>query len=181
MKKFIVLAAAAMLAFAAPAFATEIGVFNAQEVLGKSEVSKAYKNTMESKFGGERASLEREGKSLQASYESFQKQASTLSQKAREEKQVDLMRRSRSFDEKRRNFAVRADRQMAELNASMGRILLEAAANVAKKRNLDLTLDASSGSIMYAANKLDLTSDMVSEVNRVWRNYGSKFPPVSKK
>ena len=179
MKKFLILAAVAMLAFAAPAFATEVGVFNASEVLGKSEVSKAYERTMQSKFGGERASLEKEEKALQASYESFQKQAATLSQKAREEKQMDIMRRGRSLEEKRRNLAVRVQRQMAELNGSMGRIVLEAASNVAHKRGLDLILDAAAGGIGFASPKTDVTSDMLNEVNGVWKKYGSKFPPAS--
>ncbi len=178
MRKVITITVAAMLAFAAPAFAAEIGVFNASEVLNKSELSKAFERTMQSKFGAERASLEKEEKALQASYESFQKQAPTLSQKAREEKQMDIMRRGRSLEEKRRNFAVRVQRQTAELNGAISRITIEAASNVAKKHKLDLILESSNG-VAYVDTRMDMNSEMLNEVNRVWRDNGSKFPSAS--
>ena len=85
------------------------------------------------------------------------------------------------FEEKRRDFALRVEREDANLRQTMGKILFEASANVAKRKKLDLVLDANAGVIMYADSSMDLTDDMIKEVNKIWKSMGSKFPAAEKK
>ena len=42
-------------------------------------------------------------------------------------------------------------------------------------------LDANAGVIMYADSSMDLTDDMIKEVNKIWKSMGSKFPAAEKK
>ena len=181
MFKFVTAVAAALILSATPAFADGIGIFNSQTIVSQTEPSKAAQKLLQSKFGSERSQMEKQEKSLQSQYESFQKQAATLSQKAREEKQIEILRKSREFEEKRRDFAIRVEREDANLRQTMGKILFEASANVAKRNKLDLVLDANAGVIMYADPSMDLTDDMIKEVNKIWKSMGSKFPAAEKK
>ncbi len=179
MLKCISFFVAAMLVFTTPALATSIGVFNSQIIASRTEPSKAAQQILKNKFGSERSSLEKQDKELQTKYESFQKQAATLSQQAREKKQMEIMRKGREFEEKRRAFMGRVERETTMLQQNIGKIIFEASANVAKKKDLDLILDAAVPGIMYVTEKMDLTDDMVKEVNRIWKSMGSKFPAAS--
>jgi|GEM_PF-463426 len=180
MFKCIPVALLTLLLAATPAFAGGIGVFNSQSIMAQSEPSKAAQKELQSRFGSEGTRIENQLRDIQKQGQSFQSQAAAMSQKAREEKQVDLMRRGRELEEKRRSFAVEVDKARSAMSQVMFKLVLDASANVAKKRNLDLILDANTGSITYAADSLDVSKDLLDEVNRLWKGMGSKFPAPEK-
>lgn len=179
MKKVLSLALVAVLMSAGAVYAEGLGVFNAQTVAMQSDPAKAAQKLMEGQFGAEKTQLEKQAQDLQKQGESLQAQAAAMSQKAREEKQMDFMRKRRDFEEKSRNFAMRVQQEESRITQNMGKFIFDAAAVVAKKRDLDLVLDASTGSVMFAAPSLDLTQDMLDEVNRQWKAAGSKFQNVT--
>lgn len=166
--------------------AASIGVFNSQTVALDSEPAKEAQKKLQSQFGGEKDQLEKLAKDLQKQGESLQAQSAALSQQAREEKQMDFLRKRRDFEEKSRTFAGKVENSENQIRQTMGRYIFQAAETVAKQRGFDLILDAATGSVMYATANLDVTRDMVSEVNKLWKAGGSKFdtpaaPAASKK
>lgn len=179
MKKVLSLALVAVLMSAGAVYAEGLGVFNAQTVAMQSDPSKAAQKLMEGQFGAEKNQLEKQAQDLQKQGESLQAQAAAMSQKAREEKQMEFMRKRRDFEEKSRNFARRVEQEELRIRQNMGKFIFDSANLVAKKRNLDLILDASTGSVMFAAPSLDLTQDMLDEVNRQWKAAGSKFTTIN--
>ena len=171
----LALVATLMLGGTALAADLKVGVFNAQAVAMDSDAAKAAKKKLESQFGAEKADLEKQAKALQSKAETLQSQLPSLSAKAKEEKQGEFSRLRRDFDEKSRNFARKVENSEMQIRQSMARQMLEATSNVAKKRDLDLVLDAGAGGIMFATPALDITQDVLSEVNRIWKASGSKF------
>ena len=178
MFKTFALAVAAIMIMAGAAHAADftVGVFNSQSLAMESDPAKEAQRRMQSQFGSERTQLEKQAKDLQKQGEDFQGKAATLSQKAREEQQMDLMRKSRAFDDKSRDFARRVDGTENQMRQSMAQFILQAATNVAQQKNLDLVLDAAAGSVVFAKPALDISKDMTAEVNRLWKAGGSKFP-----
>lgn len=166
---------AVLLTAGAAQAAEKIGVFNSQTVALQSEPAKVAQKQMQSQFGAERTQLEKQAQDLQKQGETLQAQSATMSQKAREEKQVEFMRKRRDFEEKSRNFARRVEQEENRIRQNMGKFIFESAATVAKKRGLDVILDAATGSVLFASPSLDLTQDMLDEVNKQWKAAGSKF------
>ncbi len=170
------LALIAVLLVAAPALAdTKIGVFNAQAVALDSEPAKAAQKRMQSRFGAERTKLEKAAQDLQKQNQSLQSQAAAMSDKARREKQTEFLRKAREHEEKAREFARKVQVEEEQMRQAMGRFIFQAAAEVAKKNKLDLILDGASGSVIYADKSMDVTKDMLNEVNRQFKAAGGKF------
>ena len=153
----------------------KVGVFNSQAVAMDSDAAKAAQKKLQGQFGAEKNQLESQAKALQSKGEALQAQMASLSNKAKEEKQMEFLRLRRDFEEKSRNFARKVENSEVQIRQSMARQMLEATSNVAKKRDLDLVLDAGAGGIMFATPALDITQDVLSEVNRIWKASGSKF------
>ena len=181
MIKVIPVALSALLLAASPAFAGGIGVFNSQRIMSQSEPSKAAQKLLQSRFGSEGTRIENQLRDIQKQGQNFQNQAAAMSQKAREDKQIELMRRGRELEEKRYTFATEVEKTKASMSSVMFNIMLEASRNVAKKKDLDLILDGGAGVITYAADSLDVSKEMLDEVNRLWKDMGSKFPEPEKK
>lgn len=177
-----VIATAALVSLTAiPALAGGIGVFNGQQTIAQSEVSKAAHQYVQSHFDAEGKKLEKQFQDLQKQGQAFQTQAAAMSQKAREEKQMELMRKGRDLEQKRRTFAAQVDRTNAQLSQVMMRLASAASQEVAKKLNLDLIFNESTGAVAYYnADKLDVNKEMLSELNNQWKKMGSKFPDFSK-
>ncbi len=155
--------------------AMPVGVFNSQTIAIDSEPAKAAQKQLQSQFGAERGQIEKLAQNLQKEGESLQAQTAALSQKAREEKQMDFLRKRRDFEEKSRAFAIKVEGRENQIRQTIGRLIFQASGTVAKKRNLEMVFDAAAGSIMYALPSMDITKDVIAEVNRLWKAGGSKF------
>ena len=154
---------------------TKIGVFNSQSIAIDSEPGKAARQKLESQFGAEKTQLEKQFKDMQSKAESLQAQMATLSQKAREEKQRDFMNQRRDFEEKSRNFTRKVESFELQIRQNLAKILFEASQNVSKNKSLNLILDSGTGAVFFVTPDLDVTKDMLAEVNRLWKAGGSKF------
>ncbi len=152
----------------------KIGVFNSQSVIMDSDAFKAAQQKLQSQYGTEKTELEKQARDLQSRGEALSKMAQ--SDKNREKQQQDFLKLRRQFEEKSRNFARKVENSEMQIRQSMARFIYEASQAVAKKRSLDLILDAATGTVMYTKSDTDITRDVLSEVNRLWKAGGSKFP-----
>lgn len=178
MFKIVSLALAACIVFAGSAFAADvnIGIFNSQAIAMESDAAKASQQKMQGQYGNERNQLEKQAKDLQAKGQDLQAKAATMSDKAREEKQMEFLKQRREFEEKSRAFARKVEAAENEIRQGMAQNIYQAAENIAKQKKLDLILDAASGSVMFATPKMDVTKEVLAEVNRIWKANGNKFP-----
>lgn len=176
MMRILSLVLLAMACIAAPAFAdVNIGVFNAQAVALDSEPAKVAQKNLQSQFGAERSQLEKQAQDLQKQSQSLQAQAAAMSAQARQEKQSEFMRKVREHEEKSRNFARKVQTAEDQIRQAMGRFIFQAASVVAKQKGLNLILDGASGSVIYADKSMDVTKEMLAEVNKQFKAAGSKF------
>ena len=164
MRKVLVMAVIACLMTASVAMAeVKIGVVDMQVVATQSDPAKDAQNKMKSKYGAERSQLEKQGKDLQ-------KRAEGLKGDVSEEKKVEFIRLKRDLDEKTRNFARKVEQDEVKIRQDMVTLVFRAAYEVAQRKGFNFVVDVTAGGVLYAEQSMDLTQDVLAEVNKLWKS-----------
>ncbi len=165
MRKVLGLAILAVFLMTNAAIAAElkIGVVDMQAIATDSEPAKDAKKKMESKYGTERKQIEKQGQDLQ-------KKADALKKDNSEAKQVEFIRLRREFDEKTRTFARKVEQDEIKIRQDMVTLVFRATYEVAKRKGFDYVVDVTAGGVLYAQQSMDLTKDVLAEVNKLWKS-----------
>ena len=153
--------AGAVAANAAEPAAAKIGVVDMQAVATQSEPAQAAKKQMESKYGKERAALEKQGEALKGP-------------KASDEKKLAFIRKKQELDQKTRNFLRKVEQDEVKLRQDMVTMVFNATYNVAQKKGFNFVVDITAGGVLYADQTMDLTQDVLAEVNRLHKEDKAK-------
>ena len=157
--------AGAVAANAAEPAAAKIGVVDMQAVATQSEPAQAAKKQMESK---ERAALEKQGEALKKSAEELK------GPKASDEKKLAFIRKKQELDQKTRNFLRKVEQDEVKLRQDMVTMVFNATYNVAQKKGFNFVVDITAGGVLYADQTMDLTQDVLAEVNRLHKEDKAK-------
>lgn len=160
--------AGAVVANAAEPAAAKIGVVDMQAVATQSEPAQAAKKQMESKYGKERAALEKQGEALKKSAEELK------GPKASDEKKLAFIRKKQELDQKTRNFLRKVEQDEVKLRQDMVTMVFNATYNVAQKKGFNFVVDITAGGVLYADQTMDLTQDVLAEVNRLHKEDKAK-------
>ncbi|MBQ9407496.1 MAG: OmpH family outer membrane protein [Desulfovibrio sp.] len=141
----------------------KIGVVDMQTVATQSEPAQAAKAKMESKFGKERASLEKQGEALK-------KKAELLKNpKVGEQKKLDFIRSKQELDQKTRNFLRKVEQEEVKLRQDMVTLVFSATYEVARAKGFNFVVDVTAGGVLYADQSMDLTKEVLAEVNKLYK------------
>lgn len=143
--------------------AVKIGVVDMQTVATQSEPAQAAKKQMESKFGKERAALEKQGEALKKKAEALK------NPKASEEKKLDFIRAKQDLDQKTRNFLRKVEQEEVKLRQDMVTLVFSATYEVARAKGFNFVVDVTAGGVLYADQSMDLTKDVLTEVNKLYK------------
>ncbi len=164
MYKVIAMALALCLMTVSVAFAEmKIGVVEMQRIAVESALAKDVRKKMESKYGKERTTLEKQAKDLQTKAEALKKNPT-------EKKQVEFIRLKREFDEKTRDFARKVEQDEIKIRQDMVSLVFTAAYKVAQRKGFNFVVDVSAGGVLYAEQSMDLTEDVLKEVDKLWKS-----------
>lgn len=181
MKKIAILFFSAFFAFSQVTFAADaatsgnmvsakIGVVDMQTIATDSEAAKAAKTQLESKFGKEREQLEKRGKDLQ-------KQAEGLKNpKTSEEKKMSFLKSKQKLDNDTRNFLRKVEQEEVKLRQEMVSLVFSATYEVARAKGYNFVVDVTAGGVLYADQSMDLTKDVLEEVNKLYAKNNSSTP-----
>lgn len=170
MYKVFLTAFAACLLMANVALAAEvkIGVVDMQVVATDSEPAKKAQEEMKAKYGAERDLIEKQSKDLQ-------KQADGLKgPNISEEKRMDFIRKRRALDERTRDFTRKVEQDEIKIRQDMVTLVFRAAYEVAQRKGFTFVVDVTAGGVLYAEQNMDLTQDVLADVNKLWKDGGSK-------
>lgn len=151
-----------------PTASLKIGVVDMQTVATQSEPAQAAKAQMESKFGKERAALEKQGESLKKKAESLK------NPKISEEKKLDFIRSKQELDQKTRNFLRKVEQEEVKLRQDMVTLVFSATYEVARAKGYNFVVDVTAGGVLYADQSMDLTKDVLAEVNKLYKQKKDK-------
>ena len=169
---FMALAACLLTANVALAAEVKIGVVDMQVVATQSEPAKDAQNKMKSKFGKERDQLEKQAADLQKKAEGLK------GANVPEEKKVDFIRQKRDLDEKTRTFARKVEQDEMKIRQDMVTLVFRAAYEVAQRKGFNFVVDVTAGGVLYAEQSMDLTKDVLDEVNKLWKSGAVQGSPA---
>ena len=162
MRKIVLLSLVFVFLFAVVAQAGgEIVVFDKQKVATESEALKAAIGVLDSKFGVQRNELEKERAELEGKARAFQRITPT------EKQAQDFMRQQEEFAEKAQAFMLLLQADEARVRRDIDMLISRAAKEFAERKGYMLILD--SVAALYFDPKLDVTADMLDEVNAQWK------------
>ena len=170
----VLLAVLLLFVLSTPAFAQlKIAVFSMPEIVTQSAKTEAEGKKLEAMFGKERASLQQMEATLRKRSEELRIQASGLSRAAQEDRQMELVRLQRDYEDAARNLARKAEIEENRIRTEILELLSAAAESYAKKNNIDIIIEGSMF-VIYNTAAVDITLPLLAELNALWKAGGSK-------
>ncbi|MDE5832667.1 MAG: OmpH family outer membrane protein [Desulfovibrio sp.] len=166
---FFLVSGGLSLADDAPAPA-RIGVVDMQTIAMECDAAQAFKEQMESKYGKERSSLEKQGQDIK-------KQAEALKNpKTSEAKKVAFLQSRQKLEQTTRNFMRKVEQEEIKFRQDMVAMVFNAAYEVARAKGYNFVVDVTGGGVLYADPSMDLTKDVLAEVNKIYKDSLAKKP-----
>lgn len=176
MLRSIILTLSACLLLSGTAMAADmkIAVVDMQTAGMQSEANKASRQKFEPMFAEDAGSLSKQKDAFEKKIKDFESQRGKLDQKAFEQRRMALQKEGQEIGEKDSMMRQKVEMTLNAVNDEMNKLAVKAAADVAKAKGLDLILPQNSA--LYSSGAMDVTTDMVEAMNRIWKADGSKIP-----
>ncbi len=94
--------------------------------------------------------------------------------KASEEKKLAFIRAKQELDQKTRNFLRKVEQDEVKLRQDMVTLVFSATYEVARAKGFNFVVDVTAGGVLYADQSMDLTQDVLAEVNKLYKAGGAK-------
>ncbi|MBN2418277.1 MAG: OmpH family outer membrane protein, partial [Deltaproteobacteria bacterium] len=146
---------------------TKIGVLDLQKCMQESNEGKRQNESLQKKQNDMLDELRKKDQELRDMQSDMEKQSLMLSADAKENKIAEFEKKKREYD--RRVNEAREDLQIAARDAqiTMLNIISGVVENIAKQKKFDLIIEKSNGGILYFSNSLDITADVIAELNKL--------------
>lgn len=146
--------------------ASRVAFVNSQRLLAEAPGAQEAQRTFEAemrRFQAQVDSLENELERLRAD---FERQQSTLTQAARQQRQEELQRKFNDFQQRVAQIEQQAQQRRQQLLEPVTRRIGEAIEQVRREGNYALILDAASGIIVSADPALDVTNQVLAKLRQ---------------
>ena len=162
-QKIITVAAIALLVSQAQAAeAVNVGVVNFQRALQEVQSGKSAKGRLEQEVTKKRKKVEDLQKEVQKLNEAFQKKASVLSEKARNEEGMKIQKKVAELQELQQKSAMEIQQREMELTRPIIDGLRALIPELSRKRKLDFVFEASAGVLLYSKTQTDITEELIA-------------------
>ncbi len=151
------------LALAAPAFAQEfkVGFVNTDRIFREANTAKQAQSKLEQEFSRREKELAELGNSLKGLSERYEREAPTLSESQRQQRQKQLIDQDREFQRKRREYQedlnARKNEELQQVLERANRVVKQ----VAEAEKYDLILQEA----VYINPKHDITDKVIKALN----------------
>ena len=153
---------------------TKIGFVDAQVIFTQSEPAKDAAQKMKNKYGAEKSQLDNQ-------YNALQKKAEGLKgNNVSEEKRLEIVRMSRDLNEKKLAYNRKVAQDEEKIRQELINLLFNASSGVAKRKGINFMMEANSG-VLYAEPSMNLTQEVLAEVNKLWKSGALNQPQGKKK
>jgi outer membrane protein len=153
----------AALTLSAPAFADDfrVGFVNTDRVFREASSAKAAQSKLEAEFSKREKELNDMGAALKNASDKYEREAPTLSESQRQQRQKSLVDQDREFQRKRREFTEdlnsRKNEELQQVLERANRIVRQ----VAEQEKYDLILQEA----VYINPKFDITDKVIKALN----------------
>jgi outer membrane protein len=163
LSRSVVVALLGGLALSMPALAEDlrIGFVNTDRVFREAQTAKAAQSKLEAEFSRREKELNDLGNSLKAASDKYEREAPTLSESQRQQRQKQLVDQDREFQRKRREFTedlnARKNEELQQVLDRANRIVRQ----VAEQEKYDLIVQEA----VYINPKYDITDKVIKALN----------------
>ncbi len=174
MKKLFLIAAAALTMMTAPAFAeTNVGVVNVAKIMHDSKAATSVRGQLQTKQKAFQAELDQKGKALQAEDQALVKQKDTADKAAFDKKVADFRARAAKEQKAIQDKKVALDKAFSASLEEIQKNVLDIVKQVAADKKLNLVV--SSAQVLYADQPLDITDEVLKQLDTKLPNVAVKF------
>lgn len=146
----------------------KIGIANLQKVVTESNANKEAEKKLTETFSEERNQLEKLGKDIEKLTDEMKNQSSALSVEAKQTKRTQLVQMMRDHNDRTRAFNSKVrDAETVIRNEILAAVVI-ASKEYAEKNHFDIILDSAQAGVLYSSDSLDVTKELLNELNRVW-------------
>src|SRR3954468_20717278 len=151
----------ALLAFSAQAQEFRVGFVNTDRIFREANTAKAAQAKLEQEFSRREKELAEQGNALKALSDRFEREAPTLSESQRAQRQKQLLDQDRDFQRKRREFQedlnARKNEELQQVLERANRVVKQ----VAEAEKYDVVLQEA----VYINPKHDITDKVIRALN----------------
>ena len=153
-----------------PALAKDfkVGLVNMQVLVEKSDMGKLAQQNMQEEFSAERDEIAKLRQDVQTMIEDIKAQAATLTPEAKERKWMEYINMKRVLDDKSREFSRKVETAEGRVRKEMVGLFIIAAKSFSEKNGYSLIMDGNQSGVVFADKSLDVTEEMLKEVNLIW-------------
>ncbi|MGE4293588.1 MAG: OmpH family outer membrane protein [Desulfovibrio sp.] len=174
MKKALFFAVILALVLQAPAFAADlkVAVIHMERLKKTSEPGKQIAAQLKTKLDPmvrERQRLENELKQLS---EEFKNKSAAYSLDTKREKELELKRKYRDLEDLRRDLQQKAMAEDKALSAPVLEMMQNIAEKYIESKGFELVFEFQQSGLLYLDKSLDITDDLIQEVNKAWKAQG---------
>ncbi len=142
-----------------------IGVVDVQNAILKTDEGQAQRAKIEKEFNLKRDDLMKQEQQLKKMNDDFSMQQSILSEADKQNKQKEFQAKLQKFQKDQSEFEQGARQKETEALQSIFQNMQKEVQVIAQKKNLDMVVDRSAGVLLYAANPVDITDEVVKSYN----------------
>lgn len=146
----------------------KIAYVEVQRVLETSEPGEKALGQLTQRFEDMRSELDRERANVEKMREELQKQSLVLSQDAQEDLEAELRTKVREFQEMFQAYQARMQQEEQELSEPIIDMLFDIINEYGQKHEYSLILDAQGSGLIYASESLNITDQIIEELNKAW-------------
>jgi outer membrane protein len=148
------------------AAASKVGVLNIQRCINESNEGKRISGSLQKEIAAMQQRYDKAQKELTELQKEIEKQSLMLSLEAKESKQKEYTKKSRDLNYLNEDLSEEAN--AAEQNARLRilQVLDVIIKNIAKQESYDLIIETSSSGILFSSNALDITDQVIKELNK---------------
>lgn len=156
----------ALFASAAVAAEFKVGVVDMQKAIQTSSAGKKAKKEVEGDFEKKKKDLKKKEDDLKKRVEEFEKKQAVLSDKVRQEQQVDLQKDMMQFREEVSKSQVTIQQRERELTKPILEKLQKVILEIAKEKDFSIVLEKAEQSVMFAKTELDITDEVIKRADK---------------
>lgn len=140
-------------------------VVDMQKSLQTVEAGKKAKAQLEKDFNTKKKMLTDEEGAIRKLTEEFKKQSLVMNEEAKGKKQQEIQERIMKFQESTARSQSEIQQKESELTAPIVKNLRDLIKEVASKKGVTLVLDKNEANVLFSADSLDLTNEIVTAYN----------------
>lgn len=165
MIRFLVVSLFTFTTFAAQA-EFKAGVVDMQKAIQSTSSGKKAKKELEGEFDKKKKEIKKKEDDIKKRVEEFDKKKMVLSDKIREEQQIEIQQDMRKFQEEVGKSQMMMQQKERELTKPILEKIQKIIGDVAKEKDLSIVFEKSEQSVMWAKGDMDITAEVIKRADK---------------